>query len=65
MELITIPNIILPLIIEKSGNKESILKAIDAYKDSLDEFRKLLEDDNEKALQDLLTSIKEYKNSKF
>ena len=47
------------------SNKESILKAIDAYKDSLDEFSKLLEDDNEKALQDLLTSIKEYKNSKF
>ena len=47
------------------SNKESILKAIDAYKDSLDELSKLLEDDNEKALQDLLTSIKEYKNSKF
>ena len=47
------------------SNKESILKAIDAYKDSLDEISKLLEDDNEKALQDLLTSIKEYKNSKF
>ena len=47
------------------SNKESILKAIDAYKDSLDELSKLLEDGNEKALQDLLTSIKEYKNSKF
>ena len=47
------------------SNKESILKAIDAYKDSLDEISKLLEDDNEKALQDLLTTIKEYKNSKF
>ena len=47
------------------SNKESILNAIDAYKDSLDELSKLLEDDNEKALQDLLTSIKEYKNSKF
>ena len=47
------------------SNKESILKAIDAYKDSLDELSKLLEDDNEKALQDLLTTIKEYKNSKF
>jgi len=47
------------------SNKESILKAIDAYKDSLDELSELLEDDNEKALQDLLTTIKEYKNSKF
>ena len=47
------------------SNKESILNAIDAYKDSLDELSKLLEDDNEEALQDLLTSIKEYKNSKF
>ena len=47
------------------SNKESILKAIDAYKDSLDELSKLLEDGNEKALQDLLASIKEYKNSKF
>ena len=47
------------------SNKDSILKAIDAYRDSLDELSKLLEDDNEKALQDLLTTIKEYKNSKF
>ena len=47
------------------SNKESILKAIDAYKDSLDEISDLLKGDNEKALQDLLTSIKEYKNSKF
>ena len=47
------------------SNKESILKAIDAYKDSLDEISDLLKGDNEKALQDLLTTIKEYKNSKF
>lgn len=47
------------------SNKESILKAIDAYKDSLDEIKELLESENEKELQDLLGSIKEYKNSKF
>ena len=47
------------------SNKDSILKAINAYKDSLDELSGLLEADNEKSLQDLLTSIKEYKNSKF
>ena len=47
------------------SNKDSILKAINAYKDSLDELSELLEADNEKSLQDLLTSIKEYKNSKF
>jgi len=32
---------------------------------SLDELSELLEADNEKSLQDLLTTIKEYKNSKF
>ena len=47
------------------SNKDSILKAINAYKDSLDELSELLEADNEKFLQDLLTTIKEYKNSKF
>ena len=47
------------------SNKESILKAIDAYKDSLDEIKELVESENEKELQDLLGSIKEYKNSKF
>ena len=47
------------------SNKKSILKAIDAYKDSLDEIKELLESENEKELQDLLGSIKEYKNSKF
>ena len=47
------------------SNKDSILKAINAYKDSLDKLSELLEADNEKSLQDLLTTIKEYKNSKF
>ena len=47
------------------SNKDSILKAINAYKDSLDELSELLEADNEKSLQNLLTTIKEYKNSKF
>ena len=47
------------------SNKESILKAIDSYKDSLDEIKELVESENEKELQDLLGSIKEYKNSKF
>ena len=47
------------------SNKDSILKAINAYKNSLDELSELLEADNEKSLQDLLTTIKEYKNSKF
>ena len=47
------------------SNKDSILKAINAYKNSLDELSELLERDNEKSLQDLLTTIKEYKNSKF
>ena len=47
------------------SNKESILKAIDAYKDSLDEIKELVGSENEKELQDLLGSIKEYKNSKF
>ena len=47
------------------SNKDTILKAINAYKDSLDELSELLEADNEKSLQDLLTTIKEYKNSKF
>ena len=47
------------------SNKDSILNAINAYKDSLDELSGLLEADNEKSLQDLLTTIKEYKNSKF
>ena len=47
------------------SNKQSILKAIDAYKDSLDEIKELLESENEMELQDLLGSIKEYKNSKF
>jgi prephenate dehydrogenase len=47
------------------SNKKSILKAIDAYKDSLDEIKELVESENEKELQDFLGSIKEYKNSKF
>ena len=47
------------------SNKESILKAIDAYKDSLDEIKELVESENEKELQDFLGSIKKYKNSKF
>ena len=47
------------------SNKESILKAIETYKDSLDEIKELVESENEKELQDLLGSIKEYKNSKF
>ena len=47
------------------SNKDSILKAINAYKESLDELSEILEADNEKSLQDLLTKIKEYKNSKF
>jgi prephenate dehydrogenase len=47
------------------SNKQSILKAIDAYKDSLDEIKELVESENEKELQDFLGSIKEYKNSKF
>ena len=47
------------------SNKDSILKAINAYKNSLDELSELLEGDNEKSLRDLLTTIKEYKNSKF
>tara|TARA_B100001059_G_scaffold66879_1_gene63545 strand:+ start:145 stop:1002 length:858 start_codon:yes stop_codon:yes gene_type:complete len=47
------------------SNKDSILKAINAYKESLDELSELLEADNEKSLQDLLSTIKEYKNSKF
>ena len=47
------------------SNKKSILKAIDAYKDSLDEIKELVESENEKELQDLLGLIKEYKNSKF
>ena len=47
------------------SNKDSILKAINVYKNSLDELSELLEADNEKSLQDLLTTIKEYKNSKF
>ncbi|MDG1202902.1 MAG: prephenate dehydrogenase/arogenate dehydrogenase family protein, partial [SAR86 cluster bacterium] len=45
------------------SNKDSILKAINAYKNSLDELSELLEADNEKSLQDVLTTIKEYKNS--
>ena len=47
------------------SNKERILNDNDAYKDSLDEIKELLESENEKELQDLLGSIKEYKNSKF
>ena len=47
------------------SNKESIVQAIDAYKDSLDNLKELFNDGDEKALQDFLTSIKEYKNSKF
>ena len=47
------------------SNKDSIVKAIDAYKDSLDNLKELFNDGDEKALQDFLTSIKEYKNSKF
>ncbi len=45
------------------SNKESILKAIDAYKDSLDELSELLEVLNNR--DELLNAIKEYKNSKF
>ena len=47
------------------SNKDSIIEAIDAYKDSLDNLKELFNDGDEKALQDFLTSIKEYKNSKF
>ena len=47
------------------SNKESIVQAIDAYKDSLDNLKELFNDGDEKALQEFLTSIKEYKNSKF
>ena len=47
------------------SNKDSIVQAIDAYKDSLDNLKKLFNDGDEKALQEFLTSIKEYKNSKF
>ncbi len=47
------------------SNKDSIVQAIDAYKDSLDNLKELFNDGDEKALQDFLTSIKEYKNSKF
>ena len=47
------------------SNKDSIIEAIDAYKDSLDSLKELFNDGDEKALQDFLTSIKEYKNSKF
>ena len=47
------------------SNKNSIVQAIDAYKDSLDNLKELFNDGDEKALQDFLTSIKEYKNSKF
>lgn len=47
------------------SNKNSIVQAIDAYKDSLDNLKELFNDGDEKALQEFLTSIKEYKNSKF
>ena len=47
------------------SNKDSILKAINVYKNSLDELSELLEGNNEKSLQNFLTTIKEYKNSKF
>ena len=47
------------------SNKDSIVQAIDAYKDSLDNLKELFNDGDEKALQEFLTSIKEYKNSKF
>ena len=47
------------------SNKDSIVQAIDAYKDSLDNLKELFNDGDEKALQDFLTSIKEYKNTKF
>ena len=47
------------------SNKDSIVQAINAYKDSLDNLKELFNDGDEKALQDFLTSIKEYKNSKF
>ena len=47
------------------SNKDSIVQAIDAYKDSLDNLKELFNNGDEKALQDFLTSIKEYKNSKF
>ena len=47
------------------SNKDSIIEAIDAYKNSLDTLKELFNDGDENALQDFLTSIKEYKNSKF
>ena len=47
------------------SNKDSILKAIEAHKQSLNEIKQLLEQDNDETLQDFLSSIKEYKNSKF
>lgn len=47
------------------SNKDSILNAIEAHKQSLNEIKQLLEQDNDETLQDFLSSIKEYKNSKF
>ena len=47
------------------SNKDSILKAIEAHKQSLNEIKQLLEQDNDETLQDFLSSIKEYKISKF
>jgi prephenate dehydrogenase len=47
------------------SNKDSIIEAIEAYKNSLDILKELFNDGDENALQDFLTSIKEYKNSKF
>lgn len=47
------------------SNQESISRSIDAYKDSLDEIKKLIEDGDDEALQNFLTLIKDYKNSKF
>jgi prephenate dehydrogenase len=47
------------------SNKESISSSIDAYKDSLDQIKKLIEDGDDEALQNFLTLIKDYKNSKF
>ena len=47
------------------SNKDSILNAIEAHKQSLNEIKQLLEQDNDETLQDFLSSIKEYKISKF
>ena len=41
------------------SNKDSILNAIEAHKQSLNEIKQLLEQDNDETLQDFLSSIKD------